>query len=252
MGQMATNTKIINAVAGFCEHAARHPLSFFSEADLQSDLYRRLCDALPKLYRTSVSVSGDGTGTTTFRTSLVHREYGAGGSRRLDLVVFTPEEVLKITDTNLCKLTIDGFEYIRPSYALELGTEKSPNTASHMINDLKKLHDRVTNHGFLLHFYRDTRDVPLNSPRWTNRKERIIDPYRQAIEDGDKNSKSDVTVLAFLLLLGRRDRPKGPRCQVYAPGGFDFTTKKVNGWDNWHWLNLNRVAKAVRYLCKPA
>lgn len=242
--------KIIDAMAALCHSVASEPLFHFSEADLQSALYRELCSRLPKMHSTSVVKSGDGRGSTCFSTSPVHREYGAGGARRIDLAIFSPEQVKRINDNNLCETTTEGVDYICPDYAIELGTEKSANAAPHVMNDLQKLHDRSAKKGFIIYLYRDTCDVPRNTLSWDKRDELVITPYRQAIEAGAEVANGNVIILAFLLLLGRRDRSRVQRCQIFAPNGLPFNTQAVEGWKHWHWLNLNKVKDAVQHLCQ--
>jgi hypothetical protein len=244
--------KIIQSIASVCQHAAKQPMCFFSEADLQAQLYEKIHQAIPEDYPTGVSISGDGSGSKMYKTSQVHREYGAGFGRRYDLVVFTPEEIASMNDSNLTQQLEEGTSYVTPSFAIEMGTEKSGDSAVHVENDLEKL-KQAKQRGFLIHIFRDTVSAPRGSQSWLNRDERIIAPFRKSIAWGDECVDKKIVVIALLLILGIRNRPSGPRCQIFLPKGKKLTRKadRVANTDNWYYINLEHVAEHVESICQP-
>lgn len=111
---------IDKAIVETCTKIIQEPLLYFSEADIQQLLTEELkkIKALKKLYPTLIH---KGKGSIGFyKTSLLHREYGGGRGRRIDIVIFSENDVKKIDDLNL-KI---GNIYIKPKFAFELGTEK--------------------------------------------------------------------------------------------------------------------------------
>src|SRR4051794_10756849 len=87
------------AICRFCAAVLREPLVYFSEGDLQVLLYAELLPLFGKLHETSVRrTSGS---SEVYRTPLIHREYGRGGGRRMDLLVFFPDDVRRMNTCNL-------------------------------------------------------------------------------------------------------------------------------------------------------
>ncbi len=141
--------RVNDVIARFCQDVIAEPLCFFSEADLQGMLFARLSMEFPEQIETSCSRGPDSKGK--YKTGLVHREYGAGGGRRIDISVFDPEDVARIDEAGLKT----AGSYMKPRFAIELGTEKSLDTAGHIGRDLAKLAN-TTERGYLIHFFRDT------------------------------------------------------------------------------------------------
>jgi len=113
----------------------QEPLLYFSEADIQQLLTEKLkkIKALKKTYPTSIHRGKNSEGI--YKTSLLHREYGGGAGTRIDIVIFSENDVKQIDNPNLKK----GKNYIYPEFAFELGTEKTINIGKHLVNDIKKL-----------------------------------------------------------------------------------------------------------------
>ena len=83
--------RVNGVIAQFCHDVVAEPLCFFSEADLQGMLFAKLTKEFPEQIETSYARGPDSKGK--YRTGLVHREYGAGGGRRIDISVFDPNDV---------------------------------------------------------------------------------------------------------------------------------------------------------------
>ena len=110
--------RVNDVIARFCQDVVSEPLCFFSEADLQGILFAKLLMEFPEQIETSCSRGPDSKGK--YKTGLVHREYGAGEGRRIDISIFDPKDVANIDEAGLKT----GGEYIKPRFAIELGTEK--------------------------------------------------------------------------------------------------------------------------------
>jgi len=141
---------ISKAIADTCIEIIQEPLLYFSEADIQQLLTEELIKigALKKLYPTLIHRGKNSKGF--YKTSLLHREYGGGAGTRIDIVIFSEDDVRQIDDLNL----EIGDKYIIPEYAFELGTEKTTNIGKHLENDINKLNN-VKNTGYIIHIYRD-------------------------------------------------------------------------------------------------
>jgi len=150
MNSIKVKKDIDGAIANAFIDIIKEPLNYFSEADIQQLLTEELrtISELAKKYLTSVPKGENAK--SKYSTSLLHREYGAGGGRRFDIVILDDDDVAKITDINL---TIDK-EYLPPTFAFELGTEKTSDTAAHFQNDIDKLKN-CKDTGYLIHIYKD-------------------------------------------------------------------------------------------------
>jgi hypothetical protein len=204
-------------IAQFCSDAIKEPLSFFSEADLQGFLFASLIREFPVPVQTSYAKGPASKGK--YCTGLVHREYGVGGSRRMDIAVFSPRDVARIDGPGL-KI---GQNYMRPEFGIELGTEKTKGTRAHIEGDIKKL-SKVGRRGYLIHFFRDvTRsDSKTASREATEMKIKAI--FRQPVSFAAAPDK--VRVLCFLLRLARTHRKVYGKCEMFLPK--EHRWKKIN------------------------
>lgn len=214
---------IEKAIAEFCFEVASEPLTFFSEADLQCLLFAKLLGRFPQLEETSLSRGPNAKGK--YRTQKVHREYGIEDRKRGDIVIFSKEEVNKIDSPGL---TINK-KYIKPSYSIELGTEKTLSTKRHMDGDIKKL-ARVGKRGYLVYFFRDVTvsDVGTVSRKKTDARIKRI--FHSVFET--TKFPENVCVLGLFLRI-RRTKKKVKKCQVF--------------WKNnkWKQTNLKNVKEEV-------
>ena len=212
-----TLQRLDHIIAGFCRDVVKEPLSFFSEADLQGLLFATLIREFPILVETSYAKGPESK--SRYATGLVHREYGVGASRRIDIAIFSQEDVAHIDGPGL-KI---GSEYMTPRFGVELGTEKTLGTEAHIRRDLDKL-ALVTERGYLIHFFRDvTRaDTGTRSREKTERKLEAI--FRGPVTAA--SAPHNVRVLCFLLRLARTHRKIYGKCELYLPR--ERRWKKVN------------------------
>lgn len=204
-------------IAQFCADVIAEPLCFFNEGDLQGFLFAKLMDQFQKPIETSVGRGPSSKGR--YKTGLVHREYGIGARHRMDIVIFSPEDVSKIDSPDL---KIKG-DYIIPSYGIELGTEKTPNIGSHLAADIIKL-KKVKQRGYAIFFFRDTTSADIGTKSRGKTEKKIERILRQPFESHEV--PRNVKVLCFLLRLVRRRRRIIGKCEIYDPEGKGW--KKVN------------------------
>jgi hypothetical protein len=216
---------IDEAVADVCIQIIKEPLSYFSEADVQQMLVEELRKIKPisKLYPTSVRKGKDSKGT--FSTSLLHREYGGGEGKRIDVVILDPDDAKKINDPNLTT----NKKYLDPVYAFELGTEKTADAFKHVRNDLGKLSKCVKKKngaGYLIHFYKDNTQARTGTNRRKNTEEKIERVFKQAFNDIDimtkqaigteqANKYANVKILAILLRTYRDQKKIRGKCRIF-------------------------------------
>lgn len=201
---------IDEAVANVCIQIIKEPLSYFSEADIQQLLVEELRKIKPisKLYPTSVRKGKDSKGT--FSTSLLHREYGGGGGRRIDIVIFDPADVKKINNVNLQ----EGQNYLRPFYGFELGTEKTSDTAAHFNNDLAKLQITMGT-GYLIHFYKDVTQAPTGTKSREKTEVKIENDFKQVFQTKQVERFTNVKILAILLRTYRDQKKMRGKCRIF-------------------------------------
>lgn len=226
--------KVNRVVTQFCADVVREPLSYFSEADLQSQLFARLIAAFPEMVPTSVKRGPDDRGKSTYRTSRVHREYGAGGGRRIDLCVFAESDVGALNESSL---QADG-RYLTPEFLIELGTEKTVDTRAHIQNDLNKL-EKAKVRGYLIHF---ERDVTVADPGTRRRDltEKRIDDHLKA-DFRLLKVPANVVHLCLLLRIRRSTTRIWGKCEFHASGSRD-----------WQKVSLSRVQDRVLAALKQA
>jgi hypothetical protein len=212
-------------IAQFCGEVIAEPLCFFNEGDLQGFLFAKLVDHFQEPIETSVRRGPSSKGS--YKTGLVHREYGVGARHRMDIVIFSADDVRKITSPTLRV----GKKYLTPRFGIELGTEKTTRIESHLRHDINKVKD-VSERGYLLFFFRDTTsaDVGTKSRGETEAKiERIL---RKPFESHDV--PPNVKVLCFLLRLARRHKKIFGKCEIYDPEA-----------KRWEKVNLRSVRNRV-------
>lgn len=211
---------IDDAIADVCLRIIKEPLIYFSEADIQQLLVEALrrIEPLQKIYPTAVQ-KGKGS-KATYRTTLVHREYGGGGRTRLDIVVFDPADVAKIDNVNL---TIRG-KYLKPAYAFELGTEKTPDTKTHLENDLKKLHRRTKGIGYIIHVYKDVTQARTGTRSREKTEGKIENQFKDAITAKYNQEMPNIKMLAILLRTYRHQTRMRGKCEIFK----GETWRKVN------------------------
>lgn len=202
--------KIDRAVADACVEIIREPLVYFSEADVQQLLVERLrqIESLSKMHPTAVHKGRGSKGT--YRTSLVHREYGGGGGTRIDVVVFGPADVAQIDNANL---TSRG-KYLRPAYALEIGTEKTSDTRRHLESDLKKLATRTQGTGYAIHIFRDTTRSASGTESRGRTDARLERDFKDVVARLAPQAPANVKVVAILVRVGRDQPRTRGKCEV--------------------------------------
>ena len=211
---------INNAIADTCIEIIQEPLLYFSEADIQQLLAEELrkIKAIKKTYQTLIN---KGKGSKSFyKTSLLHREYGGGAGTRIDIVIFSENDVKKIDDLNL-KI---GKTYIKPEFAFELGTEKTINIGKHLVNDIKKLNN-VKNTGYIIHIYKDRTKSVTGTRLRKNTKDKIIRNFKSVFEK-NKCTNGNIKKLAILLSPFKNQELTKGKCEIF--NGSDYKWEKVN------------------------
>jgi hypothetical protein len=203
-------TEIDQAIAEVCIQIIKEPLSYFSEADIQQLLVEKLRNIkfIGKSYPTSVH-KGKGS-ESTYKTPLLHREYGGGGGTRIDVVIFDPEDVLNINNVNL----MVGKDYLSPAYAFELGTEKTSDTLTHFKNDLQKL-EKSRGTGYLIHFYKDVTQAQIGTKLHTETEEKILKKFKQVFSITKTEPITKVKILAILLRTYKNQKKMRGKCEIF-------------------------------------
>lgn len=200
---------INNAIVETCIKIIQEPLLYFSEADIQQLLTERLkkIGALKKPYPTLIHRGNNSKGF--YKTSLLHREYGGGRGRRIDIVIFSKNDVKQIDDLNL---TI-GKKYLYPDFAFELGTEKTTNIKKHLENDIKKL-ENVKNTGYIIHIYKDITVSATGTGRRNNTVKKIKSGFKNAFES-NKCPNGKIKKLAILLSPFKDQTLTRGKCKIF-------------------------------------
>lgn len=219
-------TMMNEAVARFCHESIKEPLCFFSEADLQGMLYARLCETFPGTFDTEVRRGPNSEGM--YRTGRVHREYGAEEGKRTDISVFSIADIGKISDPNLKA----AGEYLKPLFAVELGTEKTSATGVHAESDKIKL-ARAQVRGYLIHIYRDTTKADSGTARRANKETSIQKRFKEPFEQAFM-MQSKLCCLGFVVRIGRAGELIRGKCLMYAG--------PTVGWKK---INLNNIEREV-------
>lgn len=213
---------IDNAIAKTCIEIIQEPLLYFSEADIQQLLVEELrkIEALKEPYQTLIHKGKNSK--SFYKTSLLHREYGGGGGTRIDIVIFSENDVKKIDDLNL-KI---GKKYIIPEFAFELGTEKTIDIGKHLVNDIKKLND-VKSTGYIIHIYTDRTQSVTGTKLRKNTKDKIIRNFKSVFEN-NKCSNGKIKKLAILLSPFKEQTLTRGKCEIFNEKRWE----KVNVADN--------------------
>lgn len=200
---------IDNAIAKTCIEIIQEPLLYFSEADIQQLLVEELrkIEAFKELYQTLIHKGKNSK--SFYKTSLLHREYGGGGGTRIDIVIFSENDVKKIDDLNL-KI---GNKYVKPEFAFELGTEKTINIKKHLINDVKKL-SKVRKTGYIIHIYTDRTKSPTGTGRRNNTVEKIKNDFKIVFKN-NKCTNVKIKKLAILLSPFKEQTLTRGKCEIF-------------------------------------
>jgi len=211
---------IDNAIVKTCIEIIQEPLLYFSEADIQQLLTEELkkIEVLKKPYPTLIHKGKNSKGF--YKASLLHREYGGGDGTRIDIVIFSDNDVKQIDDLNL-KI---GNIYITPEFAFELGTEKTINIGKHLENDIKKLNN-VKNTGYIIHIYKDTTKSPTGTKKRDNTVEKIKNAFKNAFEK-NKCTNDKIKKLAILLSPFKDQTLTKGKCEIF--NGSNCKWEKVN------------------------
>ena len=138
--------------------------TWFSEADVQSEIYSELLKIpeLKKKYPTKVSIGKNQKGEMskeTYKTNRLHREYGINelDNTRCDLIIFSEDDISNISDIVHLKTGKDKNSYLNPEIMIEFGTERSAGSADnfekHIQNDIEKA-SKATKKGYIIHIQR--------------------------------------------------------------------------------------------------
>jgi len=205
---------IDNAIAKTCIEIIQEPLLYFSEADIQQLLVEELrkIEALKEPYQTLIHKGKNSK--SFYKTSLLHREYGGGGGTRIDIVIFSENDVKQIDDLNL-KI---GKKYLKPEFAFELGTEKTINIKKHLENDIKKLNN-VENTGYIIHIYRDRTKSPTGTKKRDNTVEKIKNDFKIVFKN-NKCTNVKIKKLAILLSPFKEQTLTRGKCEIFNGSGW--------------------------------
>jgi hypothetical protein len=211
---------IDNAIAETCIKIIQEPLLYFSEADVQQLLTEELrkIKVLKKLYNTLV-YKGKGS-KDIYKTSRLHREYGGGKGRRIDIVILSEDGIKKINDPNLTM----GKKYLDFEFAFEIGTEKTRNIKKHLVNDIDKLNN-VRSTGYIIHIYKDRTKSATGTGRRNNTVEKIKSGFKFVFKNNIcKNGK--IKKLAILLSPFKDQTLTKGKCEIF--NGSIYKWDKVN------------------------
>jgi len=204
------------AVIEFCKEVIKEPLLHFSESDLHVLLIEKLYEKIPELKKIKyiTDVNRGKNSKTHYKTRLIHREYGGGDGRRVDIVIFDDVDIKKINTPNL---TIDyNSNYLQPLYSFELGTEKSrlENTMRHATSDIEKLKNSKEC-GYLIHIFRDITDFPSNTKKREETEEDLIKKFKNIFSQLSKNIPDNVKIIAILLSPFRNQIKTWGKCKIF-------------------------------------
>ena len=210
---------INNAIADTCIEIIQEPLLYFSEADIQQLLVENLKGRIKKLKKISKNTRQEKTYSTNihrgkdsqsfYETPLLHREYGGGKGTRIDIVIFSEDDVKKINDPNL---TISK-KYLAPDFVFELGTEKTRNIKKHLENDIKKINN-VKNAGYIIHIYKDRAKSPTGTGRRNNTVEKIKKDFKIVFKN-HKCANVKIKKLAILLSPFKEQKLTRGKCEIF-------------------------------------
>src|ERR1700676_1231428 len=226
---MPSLDEINDIVAEICADTVKEPLTFFNEADLQVRLSSMLRAKYERRIQTKVNRGAKSKGK--YATGLVHNEYGAEKGRRIDIVVFSDKQAKTIDNYRLqCK-----GKYLKPQFAIELGTESVTDVGDHLESDVAKLHDQVSERGFVIHFYRDTALADTGTRSRIATDESIKQRFKRHIQDCRHDPKK-VVILAFVIRLAHTHKTIWGKCEFYRP----------NCKRRWKKTNLEKLRERIK------
>ena len=241
--QKIKKADIDNQIATFCYEVIKNPLSYFSEADLQQSLTEKLkkISQLNKFYPTSV-LRGPKS-NTTYTTSLLHREYAAGGRRRIDIVILNDKKIKyndrDVLEINNPKLKIDD-KYAKIDYGFELGTEKTPihKTGEHLEKDIEKLM-QCKNNGYIIHFFKDITKSKKNKKGSGGQRENtdklIKNKFKKVFEEQlfihfkqNHCLQNKIKIIAVILKIYRPGEKIIGKCEIFNINKKRFVAININ------------------------
>ena len=226
MAATVRKSDIDKAIANVCAKIIREPMLYFSEADVQQIIVQSLNELKALAVTVATSVTKGAGSDGKYRTTLVHREYGAGDSRRWDVVIFDPEDAKQTDSTNLMR----NQKYLPVQFAFEIGTEKTSDAAAHLASDLAKLDaSKVTDTGYIIHIFRDTTSGPTGTLTRQNTEDKIKRMFTDVFKSSAEKVPDRVRVLAILLRTGHNRTKMRGKCEI-----FDLKTRE------WKKININR------------
>jgi len=227
---MNTKQEIEEKIVDTCIKIIKEPLLYFSEADIQQLLTENLrqIKELKKLYKTSVNRGQNSKGI--YSTSLIHREYGGGEGRRIDIVILKEDDVKKMD----VSLKVEN-KYPEPDFAFELGTEKTINIQTHFKKDIEKL-SRVSDTGYLIHIFKDVTKSPRGTETRDNTENKIDVQFKNVFSKNKITIPTKVKILAFIIRVSRKN-------QTRIWGKFEiFSGKK---WKKINIAKENEISAAI-------
>jgi len=219
-------TDINQILFQFCHEVINEPLCFFSEADLQTMLYKNLHNKFNKPI--TKSYSKDPNSKAKYQTYQIHREYGVNdiSNARMDLVIFSEEAISKINTPNLTIRENNEEKYLEPEIGIELGTHKTSDYKSHLDWDIEKL--KNLNRGYLVYIIREESLSSVYSETGQKTKDKIYKEIMKPTQSDDL-FPSNIIPLIFLVRIQKQESIWG-KCRFY--------NSLVNHWD---YLNLNKI-----------
>ena len=230
------------AVIDFCMEVIKNPLIHFNESDLHLLLAEKLFDRIPCLKELKCTNLKLKDGSDAFyKTRLLHREYGAGQRRAIDIIIFNDDDVKGINHPNLTKKTKK--DYFPPCFAFELANEKISldfeKVEKHLSSDGRKL-ERCTNTGYIIHIVRDT------NRRKNQRKKDKIKKFQELIETYSGKQNDKIKIIAIVLnLFGKEDDIK---CEI-----FDKRKTKTDCWKKYETIDnqdVENIEKLLKFQLK--
>lgn len=230
--------KVDKAVIDFCMEVIEHPLVYFSEWDLHfllSDKLKKNVKELQNKYPTDYPRCKGSK--NRYKTQLLHREYGVKGGGRMDICIFSKEQIAEINHWNLTKNKRDG--YIKPLFGFELGSEKT-RKKDHMIKDLEELEGNCSN-GYIIYFFKDITIARDNTKDRRDKDKVIKQSFKDMVSRSINKRKSNkVKIIAVLISLFRKQEGNWPQCKIFD--------ESISGWK--HFENPRTSKLEIKGLLK--
>lgn len=217
---------INNIIAEFCNNVINEPLTFFSESDLQAILFKDLLVKFNKPISTSCPRGDKSKGM--YKTYQVHKEYGLNENpkSRIDIAVFDENGIKQIDNPNLQK----GKKYIKPIIGIELGTHKTSNQESHILNDLGKMTKNNIKKGYLIYKIKDETYSSIRSERGVKTNSKLIN-FKTIFE---RKYPPNVIPIIFILKITKQQKRIWGKCELYT------------NRNKWKPINLKDIKKRVK------